>query len=561
MTSSILAFSLAQSDVAQFAPRLGLLSYRRDTATPAIEIKIPGAIATSSRGIIPHLSRDHVRSTGSIQWVNIPFESFLDRVPPVITLQTGPEPLHTFLGYDRRKHILSMTVRDPLDVRDMPANGKDHISAQCIRGVRKVTPSSWNSYSQACKPDVFVALADIPHTQAPQSQKRLQKSLERSAAWLAHLIGSAQSQPSDVSSELTDQRPSVLVNLVGGTEERARTAFSESLLEVLHGKEQEQISPLRTLDEGVAGYQLELVSLRRTLRAEHITQLKTSDDTKELSSLMQASLIPLPSKKLRIVYGAQSPHEILCFIRNLGLDLFDTHWAQRAADIGVALDFTFPAPSPSEANSANDPCPRPKFRTNGTMDIGHNLFDSSYAHDHNRLASSFLDGASSSRDDSQSTGRPCCTCRACSPLPSETTIIHDGITQAPEKPISPLPPYTRSYIHHLLHTHEMSSHSLLVMHNLAIIDGFFRGIREVIHLSQTDPGLLAREIELFVAAYSHPDELFAEAEKDWAKVESERGKGRLAREREKQEAEVTAAVAAAAAKLVESHEEVIVSTD
>lgn len=421
----------------------------------------------------------------------------------------------------------------------------------------------WKSYLQACKPDVVVALADIPHTQAPQSQKRLQKSIERSAAWLAHLIGSAQTQPPDMPLESKELRPNILVNLVGGTEERARTAFSESLVEALHGKEQAQIGPLRTLDEGVAGYQLELVHLRQTLQAEHIalpSQLETSGDARELSHLMQASLTPLPSKKLRIAYGATSPHEILYFIKDVGLDLFDTHWAQRAADIGIALDFRFPIPSASSPISGHDPCSPPKYRTKDSIDIGHNLFSSGYAHDHSRLASSFLDRAPLLPDTDQSTGQSCCTCRACSPVPSERILLHDGITQSPKKPTSPLPPYSRSYIHHLLLTHEMSSHSLLVMHNLAVANSFFCGIRQVIYESRTDSSLFARELERFAAAYSSPDELFAEAEKDWAKVESERGKGRLAREREKQEAEVTAAVAVGAAVLIESHQEVTVPT-
>ena len=62
----------------------------------------------------------------------------LDRTTPVPTLQAGSEPLHTFLGYERGQHILCMSARDPLDDRELPANGKDHISAFCIRGVRKV---------------------------------------------------------------------------------------------------------------------------------------------------------------------------------------------------------------------------------------------------------------------------------------------------------------------------------------------------------------------------------------------------------------------------------------
>ncbi|THH23281.1 hypothetical protein EUX98_g7901 [Antrodiella citrinella] len=332
--------------------------------------------------------------------------------------------------------------------------------------------------------------------------------------------------------------PSVLVNLVGGTDARARTTFSEGLVEVLHGKEQEQISPLRTLDEGVTGYQFELVALRSTLRKEH-NQDPLDDDpeeTEKLKNLLKASLGPLPTGKLRVTYGSSSPHEILNFIRDVGVDLFDVHWAQHAAEIGVALDFRFPAPNPSEVLWAQHPCPKPRSRTSHTIDVGHNLFSHDYAHDHSRLASSFLDGSCHSQlSATTNVDAPWCPCGACTPVPFTTSLTHDRLTQPPGKPTSTLPPYTRSYIHHLLHTHEMSSHTLLAMHNFFIMDAFFSGIRDVLHRSQTEAGLFEREVERFVATYEDPRRLFTETEKDWAKVESERGKGRLAREKAAQE--------------------------
>jgi len=62
----------------------------------------------------------------------------LEHVPPVPTLQPGNNPLHTFLGFNPTKHILSMSLRDPADGREITPNGKDAVSALCVRGVRKV---------------------------------------------------------------------------------------------------------------------------------------------------------------------------------------------------------------------------------------------------------------------------------------------------------------------------------------------------------------------------------------------------------------------------------------
>ena len=63
----------------------------------------------------------------------------LERTPSILTLEDGPHPIHSFLGFDRDKHIVSMKLRDTSDMRELPANGKDFVSARCIRGVRKVS--------------------------------------------------------------------------------------------------------------------------------------------------------------------------------------------------------------------------------------------------------------------------------------------------------------------------------------------------------------------------------------------------------------------------------------
>ena len=96
------------------------------------------------------------------------------------------------------------------------------------------------------------------------------------------------------------------------------------------------------------------------------------------------------------------------------------------------------------------------------------------------------------------------------------------------------PPFVRSYVHHLLHTHEMSSHSLLAMHNLTALSNFLAGVREVIARGGGEE--FEREVERFEATYDEDMAPWVEAEKMWLEVERARGKGRLAREREKQAA-------------------------
>ncbi|GAW02036.1 glycoside hydrolase family 47 protein [Lentinula edodes] len=449
--------------------------------------------------------------TKGIRWIHVPFETFLEHKPPVPTLQPqqGQSPkINSFLRFPEDEYVLSMSLRDPTDRREMPANTNVYVTANCIRGVKKVTPSDWRSYMISCNPDIIFSLSDIPFTTPPYSQKRLTKSIERSALWLAHMLHSGPDSTSTPSN--------VFVQMVGGASAPARTTFAESLVEVLHGKEADAIQPRKCLDEGVAGYVFDMVPLR--LAIEGVQGLSPNHST--IVSLIQASLLVLPPNKPRLVTSARGPHEMLLLIREVGIDLFDTYWAQRAANIGVALDFSFPAPI-----------------VTGKRDLGHNLYDTKYTRDFTSMMGNH---------DKDSAG--ICLCAACSPYstPSPEIIRHSSMDE-PDKhrdsSDSPNPPYTKAFLHHLLHTHEMSAHSLLAMHNITVMDAFFAGIRGLI--SHNSASIFEAEIRRFFETYMEDTDdmsrmepkVFERAEKAWGEVELLRGKGRIARETERVKAE------------------------
>ena len=407
----------------------------------------------------------------------------------------------------------------------------------------QISPSDWRSYSLGCQPDVVVALSDIPFTDPPYSQKRLTKSIDRSGKWLADIL-----RTSGDASLPQPNRPSVLVHMAGGVSIAARRAFADSLLDTLYGKEAEQVAPLRCLDEGVLGYTFDMVPLRLSIEA---TMKKAMDDrssntsdngnfnsaspqtlvsTDHLVPLINVSLESLPVSKLRVANTTTSPHEMLQLIRKAGIDLFDAHWVQNAANIGIALDFLFPAPRQDTLSDKNS---RLRTRANGKRDLGHNLYDSVYASDFSSFADC-LPPASATSTDSSIFPRTC-RCLACSPVPPKTRICHGPPELEVDQPASEdvvyRPPFTRAYLHHLLQTHEMSAHSLLVMHNLTVLDAFFAGVRDAI---QKEEHFFEREVERFIQTYDENMTLFEEAAVNWRDVDLARGKGRLARERAKQ---------------------------
>ena len=386
----------------------------------------------------------------------------------------------------------------------------------------QVTPDEWRDYVLAAQPDVLVALSDIPLTSGSHSQRRMTKSIERSASWLANILRPFPGR--HVSPGAASHLPNVLVHMAGGTIPAARQTFSRSLLEPLFDKEAEAIKPLDNLDQGVAGYTFDLAPLHKSLSPppSHATTKNGFEATidlfstppapsviKQVVSLIRTSLEPLPATKPRFVHSAGSPHEILALIRDVGIDLFDAHWAQRAADVGVALDFVFPAP-------ATDVLPAPR-------EIGHNLYDKRYSHDFSPFADT-LRSCSAGQGDK----RPPCTCMACAPSRPSEPLKFSKLDEAP--PLHTPVPYTRAYVHHLLHTHEMAAHTLLALHNLAVLDTFFAGVRRVLS-DQLE--VFSQEITRFEQIYDGNLGVLAEARKPWTEVSLARGKGRLARDREK----------------------------
>lgn len=559
----------------QFGPRVGRLCLTRPSDSPSnhvINIRTPNFLIGTSRGAVPHFSRDHVHSAKGISWINVPFESFLEQTPPVPTYQGGSQPLHNFLGFNSSKHIVSLSLRDPLDAREMPPNGNSHVSASCMRGVRKVTLADWRSYVLMMQPDIAFALSDTPFTAAPHSQKRLTKSIERSAAWLADLLRPVENTMDDLPSESTTATLNVFVHMAGGASTSARRAFSHSLTETLHGLEANAVKPLLCLDEGVAGYAFDLAALHvrpaplstpndrgesieiaenslvlqnseslaqtptpntavtpTSLSSSMIEPLSLLSLAPTLDELLRASLGPLPIAKPRLVTDVRSPHEILRLIRDIGVDVFDAGWAVKAADIGVALDFIFPVPSGHDSSADHR-----------KRDIGHNLYDAKYAHDFVSLSDAFLAGYNRT----SSSQIPVCPCAACSPVAPTSPIHHSKVDVQSHRACSDdgssqkqfLPPFTRAYLYHLLHTHEMSAHTLLVAHNVAVLDALLTGVRTILlgHADQNEAAaIFAREVIRFEEVYDGSMSVLHTARDNWKDVKYARGKGRLAREAQK----------------------------
>ncbi|KZW00162.1 tRNA-guanine transglycosylase [Exidia glandulosa HHB12029] len=517
------------------AGRLGTLLVTRPDGAQ-LDLETPNFLASTSRGAVPHLSRDHVLASSSTRGLHVTYDSLcvLEQSPPLPPLYPSERPMHDFLAYPPSKHILSLSLRDTDDTRTAPTNGNDFVNVWTARGVRRTVPKPFHDDVVKCHVDILEAISDIPTTAPPYSQRRLEKSVERTSGWLADLL--RRHRPEEGST------PGILVNMVGGTSVQARKAFALALQETLDGRklvddllgvsfdlahlrtildaagptivvEEDIIEKVQTADSVVLVEEhtvvqptLDIVEASTaaaedaedgspsTLIASTSTRQPDTSTRHPLVPYLDASLHSIPPSKLRVARSTRSPHDVLLLIRDTGIDLFDARWVQDAASVGVALTFVFPAPSDLPPSS----------------DVGINLYDAAYAYDHQPL-----------------TSLPC-DCIACAPLPP-SAIPHTTSSPSDALPrTEPDAAYRRSYIHHLLRTHEMSAHALLAAHNLSVLERFFASIRH--HLLSSEFG---EEVERFVRTYDGRMKLLEQARSDWKDVDLARGKGRLAREKVK----------------------------
>jgi queuine tRNA-ribosyltransferase subunit QTRTD1 len=130
----------------------------------------------------------------------------------------------------------------------------------------------------------------------------------------------------------------------------------------------------------------------------------------------------------------ETPHHILREV-SLGADLLTTPLLGVSTDGGIALDFTFPAPTGlNDGSSERQP-------------FGADMWASEYKTDTSSLSKG-------------------CECYACKN-------------------------YHRAYVHHLLSAKEMTAWALLQIHNFHVMDLFFAGIRECIQRGTFQEDVLA----------------------------------------------------------------------
>ncbi|KAF8943902.1 Queuine tRNA-ribosyltransferase subunit qtrtd1 [Haplosporangium gracile] len=439
-------------------------------------IETPGCFMHTVKGTVSHLTPDTMRLQG-FGGVHVSIEQLLQDHQPG-GFDKWPFTLSKFLNL--QDMILLCDLRDPSRHVKVPVNSDRYVAIKTHKGVRQLTLEEYLKVVHAYQPDIVAAMADqitdadasapgtgrgsvsegeaeVEAQGSPSSGpglKRVRRSVDRSLKWLDQILLDRQGMDAFVADRAADEAKRRKMKKTSGTQSHGSTHGVDTQTQEtqkldLVTEKTTTVAP-RTPWPGVSMFAHVLgshVEQERVRSAQETARREAVDgfivDTNPLQgfsketilNLLKVSLNHLPADKPRMIYGLQTPEDVLKSIA-LGADLFDTSYPFHLTEDGKASLYSFGSNNnlnSSTTNTNNNPTP-------GEASINRwiNLWDDEHANKFVPL----LEG---------------CGCYACK----------GGR-------------HTRAYINHLLKAHEMLATVLLMSHNMYQYSKFFANIRQSI---------------------------------------------------------------------------------
>ncbi|KAF9216106.1 Queuine tRNA-ribosyltransferase subunit qtrtd1 [Podila verticillata] len=442
--------------------RRGRLSIAKEAGEDAVQkrvIETPGCLMYTAKGSVPHLTPDNVRLQ-DFGGVNVSMEHLLQNHHPA-GLKNWDFDLAKFLHLE--EFILLCQLRDTSTFTKLAPTTDRFVTLTTFQGIRQFTLHEYIEVVRAYRPDIVIAFTDNiaetfrdPSTVLP-GKKRVQRSVDRSLKWLDQTLRAraggegeqdetekkanknesrkeqrkkARFQATEASevesgsgSNATTPASTRTVTPTDSTtikEEGTRSWTEVAVFAQVHGSDlvSERVrSAQETAKRDVQGFVLDVSGL-----------VESKSMTKNAAlNCIKVSTDHLPQDKPRLVYGVQTPEDVLKAI-TMGADLFDTSYPFHLTEDGKASLYYFKKPAISGSET--------------TTSIGEKRWINLWDDEHGDKFVPLLDG---------------CECYACKDSR-----------------------HTRAYINHLLKTHEMLATVLLMSHNMHQYSKFFASVRETI---------------------------------------------------------------------------------
>ncbi|KAJ9616960.1 hypothetical protein H2200_000680 [Cladophialophora chaetospira] len=180
LPEEMLRFVIQHAATSECAARLGQLSLRGRAS-----ISTPHFIATTSRGVVPHLSQDNLQRHTEVSAVYLPLEDFIEKSNAPIyrtPLQDGESPLRRYTGLPEQ----CLSILGPRRVPGIPCpahNTNSSIAISTSVGFRFLEVEKYHEAIKTLRADISTSISDLITTENA-SIKRVEKSADRTHAWL-----------------------------------------------------------------------------------------------------------------------------------------------------------------------------------------------------------------------------------------------------------------------------------------------------------------------------------------------------------------------------------------
>ncbi|GAA5829163.1 hypothetical protein JCM5353_007671, partial [Sporobolomyces roseus] len=424
----LLSYKIHSPSTCTSTARSGKLSlHLRDGSTePELlqTMATPGLVSTAPRGAVTHLTPDNLKRC-STQGVHLSLEHFLEFQPPPYS--AAPFPLDHFLGLNpAQTHRTHSSTSDGsrAPAKRMKGEGSRILSSMSLReqSCERGQNGDDKTRSVPTNGDTDAVALGGRGVVRVSPRQYLDWTLPRPPDLLFTLADEpSEHTPSKKRLEKSVKRSLVWLDEIARGAQGRTNVFATLVGNDDSARRTEFSKALLGQSSSRATVTAKPTSPIDPLLSGYVANCSSSPS----AALLNASLDPLPKTKPRIAHCPSGPHEILRLIRDVGFDLVVEEWSQTCSTHGIALDFDFP-PTSSESR-----------------DIGTNLYLKEHEYSFSSLSTSSL-------------------------APDEQN-----------HPFGPSPP-TRSYVHHLLLAHEMTSHVILALHNQIVMLNFFESIRTVL---------------------------------------------------------------------------------
>ncbi|ERF69776.1 hypothetical protein EPUS_07032 [Endocarpon pusillum Z07020] len=292
----MLSFFVAYAKSSTVGPRVGRLTRVGQKA-----IKTPHYVATTSRGVVPHISHDTLQKHTAVSSIYLALEDFIEkRITGAPIFKTpakdGESPLRKYVA--AQDDVLSILGPRRVPALPCPAHNNGSAISICTSvGFSQLNVNDYHDALRTLRPDIAITMADVV-MHGTASVKRIEKSADRTHAWLRDACEQLSAH------EKSSSKPAIFA----------------------------AIPPIANVQQSL--YLQDLAEeYRHMLSGLAIYSSTTAVD-------LPQALFDLPRMSLS---EPGSPHSLLKDMA-LGVDLLCIPFIGFASDHGIALVFEFPGP-------------------------------------------------------------------------------------------------------------------------------------------------------------------------------------------------------------------------